>query len=382
MMDLMRNIALVSPFEISKTGGVTGVIRNLLDYYKLKTGMMPLLIQQSGAGTTFSGNELSFAFPSVYWDDEVHFKEIPGVVFYSKAIFQRLKEILQAQHIQLLHLHYFADYFFYFYLLSKTLKFKYVITLHGSDVRFDLAKSRILRSVARPIFNSAEQIILVSEALKNDFLSLFPKYENKTQVIRNGACLSKDNSKNEEPAQKYILCSGNLYPVKGHDILIRAFKIFQQQFPDYHLYLAGDGPCLQELEQLAFQLQIKEKVHFLGNQSADQIGRLLSQCQFYVQPSRNEGYPLAVIEAMLAQKPIIATAVGGLPEMIEHDVNGFLVEPARPKALAQTMSWLAKNKSYGMMVAGNARELAQKKYTVANSGEKYIHEYEKILSVN
>ena len=126
-----------------------------------------------------------------------------------------------------------------------------------------------------------------------------------------------------------------LAPVKNHDLLLRAL---QQLGPQFHLVLVGDGPSRSELVQLARQLNIENRVHFAG-----EVISPLNMHQFFdasVLCSLNEGFPNSVIEALAASRPVVATSVGGVPDVVADDVTGILIPLGDPTLLAGALRML------------------------------------------
>jgi glycosyltransferase involved in cell wall biosynthesis len=128
---------------------------------------------------------------------------------------------------------------------------------------------------------------------------------------------------------------GRLSPPKGHDILLAALPSVLARHPDTILWLVGDGPLRNSLERQAKTLGIAEKVRFLG--SRDDVPELLAAIDLVIQPSRFEGMPNAVMEAMAAGKPVVATDVDAVPTLITDGEDGWLTEPEHPVHLAETI---------------------------------------------
>jgi len=119
--------------------------------------------------------------------------------------------------------------------------------------------------------------------------------------------------------------------VKCQDLLIRAFAQVRQQHHNIHLLLVGDGPTRNALSDLTSELQLTSCVHFAGYQSEPQ--RFLPAMDLFVLPSRLEGLPLAILEAWAARLPVIASRVGGVPNVVTDGVNGLLFDPGDQRAL-------------------------------------------------
>jgi glycosyltransferase involved in cell wall biosynthesis len=151
--------------------------------------------------------------------------------------------------------------------------------------------------------------------------------------------------------------AGRLVFHKGLDLFIRAAARVAQHYPDVRFFIAGEGPERAKLESLCDILGMREKVFFLGHVS--QIPAYLSCLDLFVLPSRNEGLSLSLLEAGATGLPLIASAVGGIPEIIRHGKTGLLVPAEDVIALEKAMSWLISQpqnrKKLGLEAAGDIR---------------------------
>lgn len=133
----------------------------------------------------------------------------------------------------------------------------------------------------------------------------------------------------------FWLAVGRLDPAKDYPTLLKAFTTITRHHPEARLLVAGDGPLRESLEEQITQLQFADRVRLLGFR--DDVPRLMGAADAYVLSSAWEGFPNGIIEAMAACKPVVATAVGGVPEVVADGVTGLLVEPGRPSDLANAM---------------------------------------------
>lgn len=137
------------------------------------------------------------------------------------------------------------------------------------------------------------------------------------------------------PTSKIVGFVGRLEHVKGCDQLIRAVASIEKKNLDFCVVIVGDGPERTLLEALVEELDLRKKVHFCGFRYDPM--RVFQSLDLLVLPSRNEGIPLAMLEAMSQGVPVVATRVGGIPEVIQDKVNGLLVEAANPRSLAEAI---------------------------------------------
>ena len=141
-----------------------------------------------------------------------------------------------------------------------------------------------------------------------------------------------------EPGNIMLLCVGSFYSRKGFDILIHAIDILRKRGHEPTVRIAGTGPEEERLVQLVGELGCEDQVKFLGNREA--VADLFHACDVFVMPSRREGLGVACLEAMAAQRPVIASRVGGLKDAVVHERTGLLVPSEDPDALADAIARL------------------------------------------
>lgn len=207
--------------------------------------------------------------------------------------------------------------------------------------------------------NKTVHTITVSEANYGKMLEWYPELKNRMSVIHNGIDLdafekelihftTQEKQKirsrlfDAEPEEKILLTIAALHPRKGLKYLLQAMQKIIEQKNSTKLVVIGEGPEKKDLEKLAEKLKINGNVKFLGHQES--IPRMLKSSDLFVLPSLKEAFGLVLLEAMAAQLPIIATNVGGIPEIIDDRKTGILVEPKDSDALAQSILMLLNNK--------------------------------------
>jgi glycosyltransferase involved in cell wall biosynthesis len=151
-------------------------------------------------------------------------------------------------------------------------------------------------------------------------------------VIPNGVDGAAFGDRTPRARLRTILTVANLRPEKGHDVLLRAAARLIHTHPDLRILFAGDGPCRRDLESLAAVLGLTSRVAFLGHR--EDVPAVLEVADAFVLPSRSEAFPNAALEAMAAGLPVVASATGGLNDLIVNGTTGLLVPPGDPEALA------------------------------------------------
>ena len=213
--------------------------------------------------------------------------------------------------------------------------------LHGKNYFLENLRRRVVyRLVSRH-----GTMVAVSQDLKRFNCDKVCVAQNRVEVIYNGVAPAQTVT--DEEVQKckaelgisgcYPLLGvvGSLYPVKGHRFLLEAMPEILRRWPKAVLLVIGRGELEVALKELVEQLAIVANVHFLGMRQ--DVPRLLSLLDACVLPSLSEGLSLALLEAMASGKPVVATRVGGNPELIDHGRTGFLVQPEDAKDLAANL---------------------------------------------
>lgn len=193
--------------------------------------------------------------------------------------------------------------------------------------RFARQKAWILR-------RGLARVVAVCEGLRDSIASRGLLDVNNTEVIYNGIHLQRyERTRSDRIRRQLGLddnaviagCLGNVRPAKAYDVLIESLPAVIQRYPQFHVAIAGDvpGQLGAELRQLAEQRGVSEHIHFLG--FCDDSAEFLSNLDFFVMPSRSEGFPVSLIEALAADLPILATRCVGTLEILEHRKTGWLI---------------------------------------------------------
>jgi glycosyltransferase involved in cell wall biosynthesis len=258
-----------------------------------------------------------------------------------------------------------------------------VNSVHGSDI-FLVGKPKVKYSRAlRFLLGAADLVVTPSRQYKKVLLDLFPSLKDKTTFIHNGVNLAELQSCSRETAKRnqdrYILCIAGHNENKGLDVLLHAFKELQELAPSLQLILAGDGPLRGQLEALATSLGIAERTKFVGFQDRTQVAKLLQNCEIFVLPSRAESFGIAVAEALACKKPVVATAVGGIPEIIEDGKTGILVEPDNPGRLAEGLAAVLTDTVLRETIAANGYRTVVQRFCHDHTGAAYEAAFAELL---
>ena len=258
------------------------------------------------------------------------------------------------------------------YLFFKLLKIPYVVTVQRQENR------NFLKTL---IYKNAVCCIAASSYIKRYFEEIKSK---NIEVIPNGIDLRKfENLDRQRSREKLgikdeflIMTVGRLEKVKGIEYLIQAVNIPNSKFqiPNSKLLIIGDGSERENLENLAKKLNLKERIKFLGEIPNEKIPTHLAAADCFVLPSVKEGFGIVLLEAMAAGIPIIATKVGGVPDLIEHGKTGILVESRSPQKITEAIYRIYSNPELPKNLTKNARNNLEK-YNWQNIAEKVYENY-------
>ena len=164
--------------------------------------------------------------------------------------------------------------------------------------------------------------------------------------------------------------------------MIKAFAIIKKEFSQTSLYIAGaaDDDYLKECEKEIATNNLGSSVHLLSNISIEAVKSQLSKANCLVLPSFQENSPLTVTEAMAAGVPVVASRVGGIPEMIEDGKTGFLIDPYDTNDICRAVSKILTDDSLALSMGKRAKETARKRYMASSVAESTIKVYREILN--
>ena len=234
------------------------------------------------------------------------------------------------------------------------------------------------RKVKKFLSHFTKKIVAVSEAVKNYSVSRDRIKAKKMTVIENGINLDKFSSimEKEFGDPPVIGVVGRLEEQKGHKYLFEALNLIKT-IP-WTLWVVGDGSKKVELERLAKDLNLRERIIFLG--ARKNIPEILSGVDIFSFPSLWEGLGLAVLEAAAAGKPIVASRVGGIPEIISDGETGILVEPKNVKSLADGLERVLLGKVDAREMGERAREMVKEKFGAEKMVKLYENLYKELIN--
>lgn len=169
----------------------------------------------------------------------------------------------------------------------------------------------------------------------------------------------------------FLFSAGRLTHQKAHSVLIQAMATIMAQYPETILCIAGDGPLRQQLNDKINALGLDDHVKLLGER--DDIAQLMAAADIFILPSRSEGLPIAILEAMGAGRAVIATRTGGIEDVLKDGENGLLVASDTPEQLAQAVFRYLKDPEFKVKMGEAARQCVKASYTLDRMCEAYLN---------
>ncbi|MFL2566343.1 MAG: N-acetyl-alpha-D-glucosaminyl L-malate synthase BshA [Schleiferiaceae bacterium] len=363
------------------TYGGSGVMATELGNFLAKKGHVIHLISHSMPVrlNPFHGN---INFHEVYIDPYPLFHHQP----YEVALASSIVETVKREKLDVLHVHYAIPHAYAAYMATQILKdqniiIPFITTLHGTDITL-VGKNPAYKPAISFSINHSSYVTAVSESLKKDTEELFD-LKNSIEVIPNFVNLKgydrepKDNRKYFANDNETIFCHvSNFRPVKRVLDVIKVFKKVQDQRNSV-LIMVGDGPDRNIAEKLSRDLGIWDKVIFRGK--TYDVQSMLGISDIFLLPSGTESFGLSALEAMASHVPVIATNVGGLSEVVDHNKNGFLENIGDVESMAEDALSLIDNKEKMINFSNSAREKAES-FSMNEISQRYLELYQKLIN--
>ncbi|MBZ5662366.1 MAG: N-acetyl-alpha-D-glucosaminyl L-malate synthase BshA, partial [Acidobacteriia bacterium] len=297
----------------------------------------------------------------------------------------RLGGVFESAALDLLHVHYAIPHSVSA-LLARSMaaprRLPFVTTLHGTDITL-VGTDRSYLPITRFSIEQSDGVTAISRYLKNRTLEVFD-IKRPIEVISNFVncdlyCRSKNPA---DPLQwaphgePILMHLSNFRPVKRVSDVVEIFALVREKMPAKLVFI-GDGPDRGSAEYLVRKKRLQNDVFFLGKQDA--VYEKLAAADLFLLPSQLESFGLAALEAMACEVPVIATDVGGLPEVVEDGVDGYLVEPGDVRAAAEHAIEILSRADRGREMGQRARINARKKYCANDVIPHYEAYYRRVL---
>jgi N-acetyl-alpha-D-glucosaminyl L-malate synthase BshA len=297
---------------------------------------------------------------------------------YNLALSVAIQNAVEQYDLDLLHAHYAVPHATSAWIAKEMLgrdAFRIVTTLHGTDITL-VGQDPSYRSITRFSIHKSDGLTAVSEFLRRETHERFDIPLDDVRVIPNFVDLAKyrrdaypcHRSKLTLPGENIVTHISNFRAVKRVEDVVRIFARIAQELPS-RLLLVGDGPDRVRAQETAETLGVSERVLFLGKQSS--VTELLACTDLFLLPSETEAFGLVALEAMACGVPVVATRVGGLPEVVDDGESGYLAPVGDVEGMADAGIKLLSDRQRWQRFSGAARRGAER-----FSADRVVTEYE------
>jgi glycosyltransferase involved in cell wall biosynthesis len=385
---LKRKIKLVYIISNVSLGGAQTLLFDIVNYLKQKTDLeITVIIIDSGE------------FLKMYEEYGIKFIDLKEKGFVNMNIFFRLKKILKEMEPDIVHTHLLtAD--FYGRIAARqagvpiiySTCHSYSFSNHTEDA--DINKISIMDLIDNFIISySKSYLIAISKIVKKYLINRNSSFEKITEVIYNGVDISKEkyklsltgilNLRNEHNISKddfVITILGRLETQKGHRFFLESIKDFLKQKKNVKVLILGEGILRSEIETQIKDTDLSAYVNIVGFQTETE--KFIEISDLICVPSLWEGFGLVIIEAMIKRKIVLASNVGGIPEIIEDGKTGFLFEVNNKTSFQEKINFILDNFNELSYIKENALKFVKDKFDIQKNSELYYQSYLKKLGLS
>lgn len=298
------------------------------------------------------------------------FKAFTGYTLYLSSR-KMVEQLHLKQPFDLIHAHTLIPDGHAGMLLGNLLNIPVVCTVHGSDANHYPNKIWGYHKMARSVIRGLEKIVAVSLDLKNVVEKTGPPQSQvvvipnsvDTNLFQPGLELGLREQLGIPAEATTLIFVGSVNRDKGIFELLEAFEILSRELADLYLLVVGEGIHLARSKERVLQMQANQRVHFVGSVQHKQVADWMRAADIFVLPSYHEGMPCVIVEALSSGLPIVATDVGGIPEVVDDNKQGLLISPNNVGDLVKAIRSLCQDSAKRMSFANEARKKAKSQFS-------------------
>jgi N-acetyl-alpha-D-glucosaminyl L-malate synthase BshA len=326
-------------------------------------------------------------------NERVHFHEVEMMSYplfehqpYSLALATKMATVARAEKLDLLHVHYAIPHSISAILARESIRDRFylpvITTLHGTDITL-VGADRSYLPITRYALQQSDGVTAVSNFLKKATIETFDFDE--VEVIPNFICATDYQRREDSEMKRQLAPNGefllvhvsNFRAVKRPVDCVEIFARVHRQIPKAKLILVGDGPEVSAVHHRARQYDLLDFCEFVGKQP--KIVDYISIADLVLLPSEQESFGLSALEAQACEVPVIATRIGGIPEVISDGETGFLSEIGNVEKMGEDALELLQDEDLRRKFGQRGRELAIARYSTDKIIPQYIEFYESVL---
>jgi len=314
------------------------------------------------------------------------------VLLFNHFLEKRMADLSREVEFDVVHVH---DWLTAFAGISfkHHLKKPIVLTVHSTEVGraqgLHSADSFSIDGIEWWAAYEASRVVVTSHSMKREVCDHFHLPWEKVDLIPNAIDVQRYNASIDRGAvrarygvgwgEKLVLCVGRLVPQKGIEYFISAIPAIAKRYPEAKFIIVGEGWSRDYLEGVAQSTRHRWKILFTGFISDAEVIALMTSADVLVIPSIYEPFGIVALEGMATGVPVVASQVGGLAEVIEHDRTGIFVHPRNPESIAWGVDHVLSNSDHARWLSENAREVLHKAYSWEAVAMRTVEVYEKVV---
>ena len=382
------NILMVTPWDpISVMGGVSSIVR-ILSQELSKNENVQWLVQDWNARQLTTQREHQFPIHSLRMrplrNPEHPYKGFLGWLKDLYPTLRQLRQLMAAQKIDVVHLHYATSFHFYFRILRIIGGPPYILTIHNGDTKVFSRWHSVDREIVRWVIRGAAEITGVSRAIGHDAARLL-KCDREIVCVYNGVSQASIGSwcTKFELADlpialpgRFVVAVGDVSYRKGHDITIKAWAVLTKTLPDVHLLIIGPpsdyyGVCCETVESLG----LSDRVHMTGPLPNSAVLAIMTRAVALVFSSRSESFGVVLLEAGLSRLPVVCSSIPAFREIVENEETALVVPSEDSNALADAICRLMRDDLLRAKLSNALFKKVSEEFGATRMAEQYLDIY-------
>ena len=376
------------PWSLEGDGGVNQVVGNLMNQMARHGDYRPILLVNSWDDSTLreqknGGYSHFFLRLMDFCDGGKYLKNGLKLLLDLPATLRTLAKFLAAEKVSVVNVHYCGLCALHISVLKALGLYRgtFILSFHGTDLVNAKQTKGPIRWLWKMLLHSADAIVTCSDSLRSDVVAFDSGINDKTVCVHNGVDgesfkKERDNSFRLDAdlrARGYILNVATFTQGKGQNVLVQAFSEISGIFPDLHLVLVGrPADSCAALKLLIKSLGLGPRVRLLENMTHDKMAAFMESAAVFALTSRQEAFGIVILEAGLFSVPVVATKVGGIPEIVTHGVTGRLCDPDDVAGIARELAFLLGNPQERKRLGGNLHRHVVMHFTWDRAYHKYV----------